>query len=54
MTRPCAPHCISQAWINDCAWSPSGRQLAFIGHDGLVHVVAFDAAAAAPPVVQVR
>lgn len=47
------PFSDSQAWINDCAWSPSGRQLAFVGHDGLLHVVAFDAAAAAPPAIQV-
>lgn len=42
----------TKAWINDCSWSKSGQQLAFVGHDGLVHVVAFHPAAAAAPVLQ--
>ena len=32
---------ITRAWINDVAWSPSGRALAFAGHDSLLHVVTF-------------
>jgi actin related protein 2/3 complex, subunit 1A/1B len=43
-----------QAWVNDCAWSPSGRQLAFVGHDCAVHVVAFHPAGEAAPTLQVR
>ena len=36
---------ITRAWINDVAWSPSGRVLAFAGHDSLLHVVTFGAEA---------
>lgn len=43
---------ITRAWVNDVAWSPSGLQLAFIGHDGLVHVAAFAPDGSAMPVVQ--
>lgn len=42
----------SRAWVNDCAWSPSGLQLAFIGHDGLLHVAAFSADGSAAPAMQ--
>jgi WD40 repeat protein len=41
----------SRSWINDCAWSPSGLQLCFVGHDCQVHIVAFSASAAAAPVI---
>lgn len=32
---------MTKSWINDAQWSPSGSRLAFIGHDGLFHVVTF-------------
>jgi len=41
-----------QAWVHDCCWSPSGAQLAFVSHDGQLHVAAFHPAAAQPPGVQ--
>lgn len=41
----------TKSWIHDCSWSPSGAQLAFLGHDGLLHVVAFHPQAAAAPVL---
>jgi len=44
---------MTKAWVNDAAWSPSGAQLAFIGHDGLLHVAAF-AGAGAPAVESVK
>jgi actin related protein 2/3 complex subunit 1A/1B len=37
----------TRAWLNDCAWSPSGSALAFVGHDSLLHVVSWGGAAAA-------
>jgi len=43
----------TRAWVNDAAWSPSGSQLAFVGHDGLLHVVAF-AGGAAPAVASLK
>ena len=51
----CPPHPTlgPQSWINDCAWSPSGRQLAFVSHDSSLTVVAFTAEAT-PPLVEVR
>lgn len=36
---------MTKAWVNDAQWSPSGAQLAFIGHDGLLHVTDMAAAA---------
>jgi len=39
----------TRAWVNDIAWSPSGLRLGFLGHDGLIHIVSFDAAGKAPP-----
>jgi hypothetical protein len=45
--------CTMQSWINDCAWSPSGRSLAFIGHDSLLHVVTFAADPSTAPSIQV-
>jgi actin related protein 2/3 complex subunit 1A/1B len=44
----------TRAWVNDIAWSPSAAQLAFIGHDGLIHITAFDASGKSEPVTQVR
>ena len=35
---------VTRAWLNDCAWSPSGASLAFVGHDSLLHVVSYPAA----------
>lgn len=32
---------VTRAWLNDCAWSPCGSSLAFVGHDSLLHVVSF-------------
>jgi len=32
---------VSVGWVNACAWSPSGRSLAFAGHDASVVVVTF-------------
>ena len=32
---------ITRAWVNDVAWSPSGKALAFVGHDSLLHLVSF-------------
>lgn len=34
---------MTKAWVNDAQWSPSGSSLAFIGHDGLLHVTSFAA-----------
>lgn len=31
----------NKAWVNDVAWSPSGRQLGYVSHDGLLHIVTF-------------
>lgn len=31
----------SQGWVHDCAFSPSGKQLAFVGHDATVTIVNF-------------
>lgn len=45
---------VSRSWINDVAWSPSGLQLAFVAHDGLLHVVAFAPDASSLPVIKVR
>jgi WD40 repeat protein len=44
----------TKAWVNDCAWSPGGGQLAWACHDGLLHIASFHPSAAAPPVVQAR
>jgi hypothetical protein len=44
----------NRAWVNDVSWSPSGRQLAFISHDGLLHVNTFaPSAGAVLPVTKV-
>ena len=32
---------VTRAWLNDCAWSPSGAALAFVGHDSMLHVVSW-------------
>ena len=45
---------VSRSWINDVAWSPTGLQLAFVAHDGLLHVAAFAPNGTALPVVKVR
>ena len=39
---------ITRAWVNDVAWSPSGRALAFAGHDSLLHLVTFGSGEAGP------
>ena len=44
---------VTRSWINDVAWSPSGLQLAFVAHDGLLHVVAFAPDASALPIIKV-
>lgn len=46
----------TKAWVNDAQWSPSGAQLAFIGHDGLLHVASFGGADAgvAPTLATVK
>ena len=31
----------TRAWVNDVAWSPAGDSLAWVAHDGLLHVVSF-------------
>eukprot|EP00924_Labyrinthula_sp_SR-Ha-C_P001019 maker-scaffold_7-snap-gene-11.40-mRNA-1 protein AED:0.00 eAED:0.00 QI:154/1/1/1/1/1/2/79/376 len=30
------------SWVESCAWSPSGEQLAFCGHDSTVSIATFD------------
>lgn len=42
----------TRSWVNDAQWSPSGLQLAFIGHDGLLHVVKFSPDASSEPAIQ--
>jgi actin related protein 2/3 complex subunit 1A/1B len=44
---------VTRAWLNDCAWSPCGSALAFVGHDALLHVATFNPATpGAPPTIQ--
>ena len=42
----------TRAWLNDCAWSPSGLSLAFVGHDSLLHVVSFGTTPDTAPLIQ--
>lgn len=37
-----------RAWVEDCAWSPSGRQLAFVAHDSTMHVATWAGAPGEP------
>lgn len=34
---------VTRAWLNDVCWAPSGKAIAFAGHDSLLHVVTFGA-----------
>lgn len=45
---------VSRAWINDVAWSASGLQLAFVAHDGLLHIASFAPDGRTLPVIKVR
>jgi len=45
---------VTRAWLNDCAWSPSGAALAFVGHDSLLHVVTWPAGGAEPVVQSIK
>jgi actin related protein 2/3 complex subunit 1A/1B len=44
---------VSVGWVNACAWSPSGRTLAFAGHDASLVVVTFPDGGAGEPTEQV-
>lgn len=43
---------VTRAWVNHAAWSPSGTQLAFVGHDSLLHVATFNADPTVAPLIQ--
>lgn len=44
----------TKSWVNDCAWSPSGSQLAFIAHDGLLHIANFAAGEGQNPLQTIK
>ncbi len=43
---------VTRAWVNHCAWSPSGSMLAFAGHDSLLHIATFNPDRSVAPIIQ--